>query len=184
MGGGWWQELLPAGDPLPFGLHDAPFAYAVAFLFVVAMTRANVTYWLGRGAVATGRRTRLARHLDSAPMKRAEALVARWGVLAVSLCFLTVGIQTAVNASAGATRMPLRRYLPAVVIGAALWACVYATIGMAAFWSLTRLLAASPWAAVVLVLGAALVSWRLRRRRRSPGAELPCPAPERDASTR
>lgn len=34
----------------------------------------------------------------------------------VALSFLTVGFQTLVNLAAGAARMPLRRYLPAMVV--------------------------------------------------------------------
>lgn len=52
-------------------------------------------------------------------------------MLEVPLCFLTLGVQAAVNASAGVSRMPLRRYLPAVTVGALAWALMYTTIGMA-----------------------------------------------------
>jgi membrane protein DedA with SNARE-associated domain len=43
--------------------------------------------------------------------------------------FLTVGFQTLINLAAGVTRMSLRHYLPAVVVGSVMWAFVYATIG-------------------------------------------------------
>ena len=49
-------------------------------------------------------------------------MVARWGAPVVTLSFLTVGIQTLVNLAAGVMRMPLRRYIPALTVGAILWA--------------------------------------------------------------
>jgi membrane protein DedA with SNARE-associated domain len=62
---------------------------------------------------------------------RAEGWVRRFGPPAVALGFLTVGVQTAINAAAGMLRMPLRRFLPAVAVGALLWAVLYTTVGLA-----------------------------------------------------
>lgn len=170
--------IVPTEAPLPLGLHELPFLALVVVLWVGAMIRANGTYWIGRLAVQGGRRTRLRRHLDSAAVRRAERFMARWGPFAVPLCFLTIGIQTAVNATAGATRMPLRRYLPAVSLGALLWALVYATVGLAAFFGALRLAATSPWAlaAAALAIAAIAVTVVVRRRRRGAAA----PSRERD----
>lgn len=110
---------------------ELPFALAFGTLFVIVMLRANATYWLGRGALSGGRLSdRLARRLDGPTMKRAQRLSSRYGVVAVPLSFMTVGIQTAINFSAGFTVMPLRRYLPAVTVGCVLWALLYSTVGM------------------------------------------------------
>ena len=88
-----WSQFLPT-----FGA-----------LFVIVMLRANATYWLGRGAAAGGRRWRKSEGEGSPAWQRARALVNRWGPIAVVLCFFTVGIQTAVNATAGdASVMGLR----------------------------------------------------------------------------
>lgn len=114
-------------------LRELPIGFAVLALFGIVMARANLTYWAGRGAAAGGRATRLRRLLDGPAMARAERFSARFGPYAVPLSFLTIGIQTAVNFSAGATRMPLRRYLPAVTVGCVAWAILYATLGLAAF---------------------------------------------------
>ena len=116
-------------------LAEQPLAVAFVSLFVIVMLRANATYWLGRGAVRGGRLSRkMARHLDGPTMQRARRLSARYGLVAVPLSFLTVGVQTAVNFSAGFTTMPLRRYLPAVTVGCLLWALLYSTLGLAG-WS-------------------------------------------------
>jgi hypothetical protein len=70
----------------------------------------------------------------------------------------------AINASAGMLRMPQRRFLPAVTVGALLWATVYTTVGftvldawfgdLAWWWAL---------AAVAVVVAIVVVSRRLER---------------------
>ena len=144
-------------------------------LFVIVMLRANATYWIGRGAAAGTRRWRASEGTPSPAWQRARRLVNRWGPIAVVFCFLTVGIQTAVNATAGVTRMPLRRYLPAVTLGSVIWASVYATAGLAAARAWLAAAARSPVAAtvvaVLLVVGVvALVVHRRRRHRQGGGS--------------
>lgn len=86
------------------------------FLFGVAFARAGATYALARGACNVGsRHTAL---LQRPGVARAEGAVRRYGAPVVTLCFLTVGVQTAVHLAAGSLRMPLRRYLPALALGA------------------------------------------------------------------
>lgn len=142
---------------------DWPYPLAVATLFVIVMLRANGTYWLGRGLRSGARRTRLTALVDSPGFVRAENLVARWGAPVVALCFLTVGVQTMVNLAAGATRMPLRRYLPAVTIGSVIWAFIYATVGFVTIQALVLVHRQSPLLFVVLVLAlialVALLIW-------------------------
>jgi membrane protein DedA with SNARE-associated domain len=145
-----------------------PLLEAVGFLFVVAMLRANATYWVGRGVLGGVARTRFAHRLDGPTMQRAERFMTRWGVFAVPLSFLTIGIQSAVNATAGLTRVPLVRYLPAVTVGALIWAVVYATVGLAAFYAAVVLALRSPWLLVVLALAGVALVVVLRRRRRAP----------------
>lgn len=150
-----------------------PFAASVAGLFVIVVLRANATYWAGRGLRAGADRSRLVRHLSGPTFLRAQGVVRRWGAPAVAVSFLTVGFQTAVNAAAGALQMPLRRYLPAVVVGSVGWAFLYATLGFAVIdvW----LQSGGRWwiASAVAVVVAGLVIWRaLVSRRRRPVAEL------------
>lgn len=102
-------------------------------------------------------------------MRRGEEVVRRFGAPAVTLCFLTVGVQTAVNLAAGTLRMPLRRYLPALLLGALLWAGVYLTVGIAvveAFWGSSR-----PWVLLAVIAAAGLTAVAVRRllRRRVAG---------------
>lgn len=119
---------------------EQPFGIAFATLFVIVMLRANATYWLGRGALRGGKLSgKLARHLEGHHMQRAQRLAARYGVIAVPLSFLTIGVQTAINFSAGFTRMPLRRYVPAVTVGCVLWALLYSTVGMVGWGAISAL---------------------------------------------
>lgn len=115
-------------------IRELPFAAAFSLLFLIVMLRANATYWLGRAADKGGQRSqRIQKRLDGKSMDRARTIMATWGVAAVPLSFLTIGVQTAINFTAGAMRMPLRRYLPAVIIGCIIWATIYATAGTVLF---------------------------------------------------
>lgn len=143
---------------------DLPLAWAFAALWVIVMARANGTYWLGRGMAAGTGLTRLAHLLDSPLYLRAQAMAQRWGVLAVPLSFLTIGVQTFVQLSAGVTRMPLRLYLPAVAVGCAMWAAVYATVGLAVF--LAWFESGGHWVVPVVALGAVVILMARGRRRR------------------
>ena len=145
-------------------LDDWPVQVVLGVLWLGAFVRGTATYWVGRGVRAGGSRSRWAEHLDRPVVRRAEGWVRRFGAPAVTLGFLTVGVQTAINASAGMLRMPQCRFLPAVTLGALLWAVVYTTVGFTvvdawlgdiAWW----------WALVALavVVGLVLVSRRLER---------------------
>lgn len=128
-----------------------PYPLAVLALTVVAFIRGNLTYWVGQAAQAGAGRTRARRWMQSAGYRRAQRLVHRWGPPIVSLSFLTIGLQTLINLSAGVTRMPQRRYLPAVAVGAVLWGFLYATVGFVTFAAWFRLYALSPVGAVVVL---------------------------------
>ncbi len=132
------------------------------------MVRGGVTYWVGRGLRGAGeRRRRLAAH---PAVLRAETLVGRVGAPVVSLSFLTVGVQTAVNAAAGLLRMPTRHYLPALVVGAALWATVYTTVGFAVLYAVHG--RGGWWWAVAAAVAVALVAVATVRARGSEAKAL------------
>lgn len=155
-------------------VESLPLLQAMGFLYVVIWLRAGSTYVLGRGARRVARRGRIAAFLESPRVERATEIVNRWGAPVVALSFLTVGLQTAVNAAAGLTGMPVKRYLPALAIGGAAWAFIYATIGLVAFAAWLELFLRSPWAAVaVLALIVVLITVLLRHRRRAGGMLSP-----------
>ncbi|MFI2752453.1 DedA family protein [Cellulomonas sp. P22] len=170
-----------------YGLGGRPFWLVVVALVVIVLARSHATYWVGRAAsvgagrlAATGRgprwwtatRTRAASWGSTVPAQRATQAVHRWGPVAVTLAYLTVGAQTAVLVAAGVTRMPYLRFTLASIPGAIAWAFIWGTVGLGAVWAAAALAAESPWglAAGVLVLAAAATWWV--RHRRSARAEV------------
>ena len=154
-----------------------PVQVVFVVLWVGAFARGTATYWLGRGVRAGGTRSRWAHHLDRPAVARAERFVRRVGPPAVTLGFLTVGLQSAINASAGVMRMPQRRFLPAVTLGAALWSLVYTTVGFAV---VDAVLGRVPWWWLLVALGVVgLLVVLSRRLRRRVEAEPPVEAVER-----
>ena len=168
-------------DPLDaYHLGSVPLGVAVAGLFVIVMARSHGTYWAGRGVVRGAQAVheqegapgwwhatiqRLEAWTDTRSAQRGLGLVRRWGPIAVTLAFLTVGLQTAIFAAAGLVKMPYLRFAIASVPGALVWAVVWATIGFGAVWGAVSLFATSPWAlagAVLLVLVG--IGWLVRRR--------------------
>lgn len=144
-------------------LAELPFWQAFVALFVVVLARSSGTYAIGRGARA-GLQHYRGSHRDLTA--RSEALLCSLGPVAVTLSYLTIGVQTAVHLTAGVMRMPLRWYVPAAVAGSAAWAALYATIGLAVVqaWIAAE---AEPWHAVVAFAVVALtvtVSLVMRRR--------------------
>ncbi len=158
-------------DPTTWG---APYPLVVAALFVIVMARANGTYWLGRAAAAGSERTRMRTLLHAPGYRRAVRWIDRWGAPAVSVSFLTVGFQTLINLAAGVTRMSLRHYLPAVVVGSVMWAFVYATIGFVGVSAVAVLWASSPALAVGLaVIASGLLAWWIIAQVRAAHAAAP-----------
>lgn len=147
---------------------DAPFPVIAAALFVIVMARANGTYWIGRLGATGAHRTRLGRLMDSTGYQRATRRINEYGAPVITLSFLTIGFQTIANLAAGATRMPLARYLPAVTVGSVVWALLYATLGtfgvdlFGRLWTISPLLAI---ATLVLTVGGFVgyVVWRHSR---------------------
>ena len=165
---------------MPSWLEGKPFLITCAVLFGIVFLRAQATYWIGRGVIAGLLHTRLQEWITRPKTAEAINAVNRWGPPLVTLSFLTIGLQTVVNAAAGLTRMPWVRYTIAMVIGCIAWAVIYATVGIAAVEAAIALAAHSPWAlaaAIVLiaVLVAAIVVWRRRRvdRRADPRGSEP-----------
>ena len=112
-------------------IHSLPYPWVFLFFWCLAMMRSHTMYWIGRGIAAGTARTRWVSLIESPMYARAQAWSARWGVLAVPMSFLTVGLQSFIQISTGVARMPLHRYAAATAAGAIAWASVYTTIGMA-----------------------------------------------------
>lgn len=146
-----------------------PFWAVYLALLGIVFVRAQATYWLGRGVNLGLHHSRLAARLGSR-LERAERTIDRFGPPAVTVSFLTVGIQTAINLSAGAMRMRFGRYLLAMFLGCLAWAAVYSLGGLAVFVAWWELFLRFPLLAlgVLLAVGGTVVAvvwWRHRRAR-------------------
>ena len=123
---------------------------------------------------------RLEAWTDTRTARRGLDLVRRWGAVAITLAYLTVGLQTAIFAAAGLIKMPYLRFTIASIPGALIWAIVWATVGFGAVWAALALFAHSPWALVgVAAVVVVVVGWLVRRRLARRAAE-PVPAPVGD----
>ena len=142
-----------------------PIEVALAFMWVVGIVRTSIVYALGALAAEGGARLdRIRKAMDSPLYRKARRLINRWGVIAVPLCFLTVGLQTAVIITTGFTKMPLRRWVPAMLVGTLMWACIYTTIGFA----ILAALGLEPWMfplALAIVITVMVIVAQLRERR-------------------
>ncbi|AZZ54061.1 DedA family protein [Rathayibacter festucae] len=152
---------------MPAFLDELGFVELLAALFVIVLVRAQATYWVARAVVTGAASRRWGRWLEPPALKRASALLARYGAPAVTVSFLTVGLQTMINAAAGAARMRFGVYLLAMLPGCAAWALIYATVGFAVLWAVIGAAAGSPLGIGILVaLAAAVVTAVLLLRRR------------------
>ncbi|MFB7282782.1 DedA family protein [Streptomyces hydrogenans] len=144
-------------------------ALTAGTLYVIVLLRAGGTFAVGWLAAAGARRSRFADRISSARFQRVEGAIQRWGAPVVAVSFLTVGFQTAANFLAGSMRMPLPRYLPALFVGGAAWALLYATLGLGALAVLGRLFTdrSALGAAVVAALALGLWGAVVHRRRRA-----------------
>ncbi len=163
---------------------DAPFPVIVAALFVIVLTRSNATYWAGRLVARGASRTRVARWMDTPGYRTAVERLNRWGAPAVSVSFLTVGVQTVINLAAGAARMPLMRYIPATIVGSIAWAFLYGSVGFVGFEAFSLLWEHSPavaWGAGLVALAG--LAWfiirQVRQSRAEPDPEPTAPAEDR-----
>ena len=142
-----------------------PIEVALAFMWVVGIVRTSIVYALGALAAEGGARLdRIRKAMDSPLYRKARRLINRWSVIAVPLCFLTVGLQTAVIITTGFTKMPLRRWVPAMLVGTFMWACIYTTIGFA----ILAALGLEPWMfplALAIVITVLVIVTQLRERR-------------------
>ncbi|MGL5406486.1 MAG: DedA family protein [Propionibacteriaceae bacterium] len=157
--GVWWNPVSWTNVPLPL--------IALA-LFPIAFFRAGSIYVLGRIVTTETSRLRRIHNLMTKPgFQKACCYLHRWGAPVVSLSFLTIGFQTMTHLAAGVTKMPLKRYLPALGLGAALWGILYATVGFVGFTSLAALWRFSPALTLTAISVAVifLIIWGYNRYR-------------------
>ncbi len=133
-------------------------------------------FWSGRRLGPRLRGSRLGHRVGEARWDRAGALLGRRGPWAIVLG-RWVGVLRALTPTvAGASGMPLRRFLPASALGAASWATTVVLLGWSAGATLARaqaVLGALTGVALGAGAVAVLVGWVVARRRRARGAAAP-----------
>lgn len=151
---------------------------AVAVVAVAAACGDAIGYLLGRRYGPRLRASKVVGTVGRDQWDRAGAILRRHGAWAVlGARFLPV-VRTLTPAAAGASGLPLRRFLPASLVGALLWAATHVAVGFgargSALW-FERTFGVAGW----VVLGsfgiAGTAVWLLRRRR---ARAEPVPAPE------
>ncbi len=152
--------LASGGDPL----------FLTAVLVAAAIGAAagdSIAYAIGRAGGtdrwAWMRRPRVQTALDWAGAR----MVARPALLILTARYIPIG-RVAVNMTAGATRLPYRRFLPISIVGAVLWSamCLLLSVLAATWFGHSPLLAAGVGIVLSLVLGLGVDAVaRLRERR-------------------
>lgn len=155
-----------------FSVQGGPDLYAMSVWAVTgAIIGDQAGYWIGRRADSTiarltRRKPSLAKQVDAA-----RAFTVRWGGMGVFLTrWLLSPIGPAVNIAAGALGFPWSRFSVWSVLGEAVWVALFLAIGFyvgRGIEQLAALVGDISWA-IVAVLAAAVLGWRLVSGRHAP----------------
>ncbi|SDG66097.1 membrane protein DedA, SNARE-associated domain [Lentzea fradiae] len=140
---------------------------------VCAIAGDSIGYYLGRRFGDRLRDSKLVRRVGRQHWDKAAELLRTRGAWAVFVARFMPVVRTLVPASAGASKMEYRKFLPASVTGAVCWSALHIGIGSAAGASakyIESVFNGAMWAllAIAAVVGAIVV---LRRRRQAAAAE-------------
>ena len=141
----------------------------LAFLaLLLALTvGGTVQFLLARGP---GRRV-LVRYgprvgLTEERLHRVASQVQRTGALGIALAVLTPGVRTAVIPACGVVAVPLRLFVPALLLGSAADLALHFAIGYAGAGLLARIVAPSPVVVIAALALVGLAAWLVIARRR------------------
>ncbi len=147
------------GMSIPDFISDGPFIGVYFFLFMVVGLRSTATYGLGRYGhhlalasrkPSSGGRLKIWTWIHSDSTEHGVEIVRNRGLIAVPLCFLTVGVQTVVCVGAGVLGVSLPRWILAATPGWLAWAGIYSTVGFAMWGTMVSAAAGSPAGIAVL----------------------------------
>lgn len=123
-------------------------------------------------------------HLDAAKLDRAERWFERWEDRAVFLGRLTPVVRSFISVPAGVFRAPFWRYTWLTAAGSTIWCVLFAGAGFGLGASWERFHDAFRYVdylvAALVAAAAAVVGWRLRRRRRTRAEAAPGYTPGSD----
>lgn len=142
---------------------------------VCAVAGDSIGYYLGRRYGDRLRDSKVIRKLGQHHWDSAGDLLRRRGAWAVFFARFMPVVRTLVPASAGASKLEYRRFLPASIAGAVAWSALHIGIGSAAGASakyIESVFNGAMWVimAIAVLVGVVVV---LRRRRQAAAAEPP-----------
>jgi membrane protein DedA with SNARE-associated domain len=162
---------------VPDVLSGLPFWLLLTVLSLGAMARGQIIYWIGRVATEqTLRRTRPVdgwwarahRWLSAGHADAGIVVIRRWGLIAIPFSYVTIGLQSMIQAGAGVLRITWWKYTLAQIPGALAWGAIYASFGFFAWSLIGQAARGNPAAAIGLaVLGIVLIGGLVLVRRRS-----------------
>ncbi|MEQ3553295.1 DedA family protein [Pseudonocardia nematodicida] len=157
--------LLAAAMAVP----NLPAAVLVtAVVAVAAACGDTIGYAVGRRFGSRMRESRIIGRMGRNKWDDAARTLRRHGPWAVlGARFLPV-VRTMTPAAAGASGLPLRRFLPAVVVGATLWASVHVAAGFLlreAAEKFEHAFGLLGWVVLGVVVVAGVIAWKVRQRR-------------------
>lgn len=162
--------LLVAGGLAASG--HLSLALVIAIASAAAILGDTMGYWLGRrgGRAMLMRDGFLAAHRREA-VARADRFYARYGFMTVFLARWIIGVRVVAALTAGASRMPYRRFALANATGGIAWASTVASLAAAVgpHGSLLLALGGTTFGLVFFVV--VEIKRRRRRRQERPGAD-------------
>jgi membrane protein DedA with SNARE-associated domain len=145
---------------------------SLAWVVVAAISGAicgdSLGYWVGArwgGRIMQGRFGRLVGHHR---WSRARDHLARKGLLLVVVGRFPPAVRTLVPITAGAARMPYRRFVAGNVLGASVWGLCSALVGYFAGGAWEKVERAQRWLGLAMLAVVVAVMLRLFARRRAP----------------
>jgi membrane protein DedA with SNARE-associated domain len=124
---------------------------------------------LGRGVIyRSGRYV----GLTPARLDAAAGTVRHGGPLGIGLAILTPGVRAVAVVACGLAALPLRVFVPGLVLGSTLFLSLHFALGFLGGSIIARLAGAVPWPwlALLVLLAAGVAAWALIRRRQRPMA--------------
>jgi membrane protein DedA with SNARE-associated domain len=141
--------------------------FAFLALLVALTVGGTLQFLLARGparAVVMRYGDRLG--LTESRLDQVAARMRQGGPFAVGVAVLTPGLRTAVVPASGLTRLPLRIFLPGLLVGSAIDLGLHFGIGFAGSGLLALIVQPSPLLVIVLLAVLGLGAWLLLARRR------------------
>ncbi|NIJ10381.1 membrane protein DedA with SNARE-associated domain [Saccharomonospora amisosensis] len=141
---------------------------------VSAVAGDTVGYLLGRRFGPRLRRTKAVRRYGADAWDRATSVLRRRGALAVLFAIFLPVLRTLLPAAAGASGLPPRGFLPAVIVGASAWCALHISLGFAAGTAVRELEDAvgfGGWLVLGLIVVVTVIVVLVKRRRAGRGAK-------------